>query len=209
MPPGRFRRHPVGRMKQRLIVAAAVGVVILGALGLYSYRTAGQQPAPQVQRLQVNIVDLKPDLIDAWIDVQTKQTMPALQKAGVARRDVYQAALGRLGRFIAVRPVGNFAERDNSAPLDRALGAVGVKQYNEAVRKLIDAETTYVIQRISDASYDPNPEAIYKILVLSSNHIAPGRGPDYVNYLKGEILPLQQKAQTKRYLVSQVVFGGD
>src|SRR5262249_15977995 len=86
---------------------------------------------------------------------------------------------------------------------------VGVKQYNEAVRKLIDAETTYVIQRISDASYDPNPEAIYKILVLSSNHIAPGRGPDYVNYLKGEILPLQQQAQTKRYLVSQVVFGGD
>jgi len=45
--------------------------------------------------------------------------------------------------------------------------------------------------------------------VLSNNHVAPGRGPDYVNYLKTEILPLQPKAQAKRYLVSQVVFGGD
>jgi plasmid stabilization system protein ParE len=197
-----------GHMKQRLTVVAAV-VLILGAIGMYSFRSSGQQPAPQVQRLQVNIVDVKPDMINAWIDFQTKQTVPALQKAGVARRDVYQAALGRVGRFIAVRPVGTFAERDSPAPLERALGAAGAREYNDAVRKMIADETTYVIQRIPDASYDPIPDAIYKILVLSQNHVAPGRGADYLNYVRTEILPLQQKAQAKRFLVSQIVFGGD
>jgi len=195
-------------MKQRFLLAAAV-VVILGAIGAYSFRSSGQQPAPQPQRLQVNIVDVKPDLIDAWIDFQTKQTLPALKKGGVVRRDVYQSATGRVGRFIAVRPVGPFAERDDPSPLERALGVAGTKDYYSTVRKMIDTETTYVIQRIADASFDPNPEAIYKVLVLSSNHIAPGRNADYLNYVRADVLPLQQKAQTKRYLVSQVIFGGD
>src|SRR5262245_11994338 len=195
-------------MKQRVMLAAAV-VVILGAIGAYSFRSSGQQPPPQVQRLQVNIVDVKPDMIDAWIDFQTKQTIPALKKGGVVRRDVYQSEIGRVGRFIAVRPVGSFADRDNPSPLERALGAAGTKEYYSTVRKMIAAETTYVIQRVADASFDPNPDAIYKILVLSSNHIAPGRGTDYLNYIRSDILPLQQKGQTKRYLVSQVVFGGD
>ena len=195
-------------MKQRLMLAAAV-IVILGAIGTYSFRSSGQQPPPQVQRIQVNIVDVKPDMIDAWIDFQTKQTVPTLKKGGVVRRDVYQSEIGRVGRFIAVRPVGTFADRDNPSPLIRALGEAGAKEYYSTVRKMIAAETTYVIQRVADASFDPNPDAIYKVLVLSSNHIAPGRGADYLNYLRTDILPLQQKAQTKRYLVSQVVFGGD
>src|SRR5712691_870163 len=107
-------------MKQRLMVAAAV-VVILGAIGMYSFRSAGQQPAPQAQRLQINIVDVKPDMIDAWIDMQAKQTVPALIKGGVVRRDVYQAAIGHTGRFIAARPIGTNAERDSPNAIEKGL----------------------------------------------------------------------------------------
>ena len=195
-------------MKQRLMVAAAV-VVILGAIGMYSFRSAGQQPPPQAQRLQINIVDVKPDMIDAWIDIQASQAVPALTKGGVARRDVYQAAIGRLGRFIAARPVGNNAERDSPNAIEKALGAAGAKAYFQKIRAMVANETTYVVERVSEATYDPNPEAIYKVLVLSSNHIAPGRVADYINFVKTDILPVQQKGQTKRYAVSRVVFGGD
>jgi hypothetical protein len=196
-------------MKQRLLTAVAIVAVVLGVWAAYSSRSSGQQPTPPVQRSSVNVVRVKPDMIDAWMDFQAKQTVPALKKAGVVQRDVYQAAYGPQGEFRVVTPIGKFADRDNPSPIERALGAAGAKEYNDALRKTIASSTSYVIQAIPDASFDPSPNATYKILVLSTNHIAPGRIGDYLSYLRNDILPVQKKGQVKRYLVSQVVFGGD
>ena len=193
---------------RRLMFVITV-VVILGVVGFYTFRSSGQQQPAPAQRLQINIVDVKPDMIDAWIDMQAKQTVPTLIKGGVVRRDVYQSVIGRVGRFVAARPVGAFAERDTPNAIEKALGAAGAKEYFQKIRAMVADETTYVIQRVPEASYDPNPDAIYRVLLVSFNHIAPGRTTDYFNYLKNDILPVQQKAQTKRYNVSRAVFGGD
>jgi len=189
---------------------AAVIAVLVGIAVMYSLRTAGQQPAPQVQRSQVNVTWVKPDMIDEFLDFQVKQTLPALKKAGVPQRDLYQSVLGPAFEFRSVTPITNFAERDSFAsPIEKALGAAGYKEYNAAVRKLITSQQISVIQSIADASYDPNPNATFRILVLSMDHVAPGRETEYLNYQKNDILPLQQKGQVKRRLVNQVVFGGD
>ena len=197
-------------MKKRLLVSAAVIAVLVGISIAYSLPTAGQQPAPQVQRSQVNVTRVKPDMVDEFIDFQIKQTVPALKKAGVPRRDLYQSTLGPLYEFRSITPITSLADRDTVAsPIEKALGAAGYKEYNAAVRKLITSQQTYVTQSIADASYDPNPNAAYKILVLSVNRIAPGRNGEYMNYLKNDLLPVEKKAQVKRWLVSQVVYGGD
>ena len=196
-------------MKQRLTIAAVV-VVILGAIGMYSFRSAGQQPVPQVQRLQVNIVDVKPDMIDAWIDFQAKQTLPALKKIGVVQRDVYQAAYGPAGRFLAVTPLNKFADRDNpQGPIVRALGEAAAKTYNDTVRKMVASQRTIVIEPIPDASFNPSPDATYKVVVLSINHVAPGRGTDFLNYVRNDLLPVQKKGEVKRFTVSHTLFGED
>jgi hypothetical protein len=194
--------------QQRLMIAGAV-VVILGALGIYSFQSSGQQPVQQAPRIQVNIVDVKPDMIDAWIEFQTQQTVPALKKAGVMQRDVYQTALGPLGRFLAVTPIGKFADRDNPGTIERALGAAGAKAYTETDRKLIAGRTTLAVEMIPDASFDPNPDAIYKVLVLSINHVAPGRGADFVNYVRNDLMPVQKKGQVKRFSIGHTLFGRD
>jgi hypothetical protein len=191
------------------VFAAAIVVAILGIWATYSARSSGQQPAPQVQRSTVNVVRVKPDMVDAWIEFQKSQTIPALKKAGVMQREVYQSAYGPLGEFRLVTPLNKLADRDNPSPIERALGAAGAKEYNDAVRKLIASQTTYVTQAIADASYDPKPDATYNILVLSMNHVAPGRMGDYRNYLINDLLPIQKQGQVKRFLVTQVVFGGD
>ena len=123
-------------MKQRLFAAVAIVAVVVGVWAAYSIRSSGQQPTPAVQRSSVNVVRVKPDMIDAWIDFQAKQTVPALKKAGVAQRDVYQAAYGPQGEFRVVTPIGKFADRDNPSPIERALGAAGAKEYNDALRKM-------------------------------------------------------------------------
>jgi hypothetical protein len=46
-------------------------------------------------------------------------------------------------------------------------------------------------------------------MVLSFVHTTPGRGADYVSYIKNDLLPVQKKGDVKRFLVNQVMFGGD
>jgi len=195
-------------MTKRLI-AAAVVVVILGILAATTARSSGQQSPPPAPRSQVNVVHVKPDMIDTWVAFQTARTIPALKKAGIVQRDVYEAAYGPLGEFRLVTPLNKFGDRDNPSAIERALGAAAAREYNDAQRKLITSQTTYVIQAIPEASYDPTPDASFKILVLSINHVAPGRGGDYQNFIKTDLLPIQKQGQVKRFTVSQVIFGGD
>lgn len=193
-------------MRKRLALSAAVCVGVSVASALHG---AAQQPAPPT-RSSVTVVRLKPDMVDAWVDFQAKRTIPALKKAGITQRDVYRSAYGQAFEFRIVQPAGKFAERDNPAsPIERALGAPAAKEYADTLRKMIASQQTWIIQGVADASFDPNPDAIHKILVLTTTHIAPGRAADYVNYLKGDLMPAQKKGQAKRFLASRVLFGGD
>ena len=195
-------------MKHRLIQTAFGGLMLV-VTGMYSGAASGQQSGSSPQRSQVTVVRVKPDMIDAWIDFQTKRTIPALKKAGVTQRTVYQSAFGNLGEFRLVTPIAKFADRDNPSPIERALGAAGAKEYNDAYRKLIVSSTVYVTQALPDVRLDPNPDANYKVLVLSTIHVTPGHATEYLNYLQSDILPIEKKGETKRFTVSRVVFGGD
>jgi len=195
-------------MQKRVVLSAAVTVVCVGVAVASSLHGVAQQAAPT--RSSVTVVRVKPDMVDAWVDFQAKRTIPALKKAGITQRDVYRSAYGQAFEFRIVQPIGKFADRDNPAsPIERALGAPAAKEYNDALRKMITNQQTWIIQSAADASFDPNPDAIHKILVLTTTHVAPGRAADYLNYLKADLLPAQKKGLAKRFLVSRVLFGGD
>ena len=195
-------------MQKRIVLSAAVTAVCLGVSVASSLCAVAQQPAPT--RSSVTVVRVKPDMVDAWVDFQAKRTVPMLKKAGIAQRDVYRSAYGQGFEFRIVQPIAKFADRDNpTSPVERALGAPAAKDYNDTLRKMIANQQTWIIEGAADASLDPNPNAIHKILVLTTTHIAPGRAPDYLNYIKADLLPAQKKGQAKRFLVSRVLFGGD
>jgi len=196
-------------MTHRLIRTAAFGVLMLVLASAFSERTSGQQTSSQPARAQVTIVRVKPDMIDAWLDFQAKRTVPALKKAGVVERDVYQAAYGNLGEFRVVTPIDKLADRDNPSPIERALGPAGAKEYNDTLRKMIATSTTSVVLRLPDLRLDPKPDAMYKLLVLSTVHVMPGHVTEYLNFLQNEILPVERKGETKRMIVSRVALGGD
>ena len=194
-------------MRQRSLAAAAIAAFV-GVSVVYSARVVAQQPAPT--RSSVTVVRVKPDMIDAWADFQAKRTIPAIKKAGTTQRDVYQSIYGTAGEYRIVTPISKFADRDNpQGPIVRALGEAGAKEYNDTLRKMLVSSTTTIIQGVTDASFDPSPNAIHPILVLTVNHVAPGRVGDYLGLLNGEILAANKKGMAKRYLVSRVTFGGD
>ena len=194
-------------MRQLRFAAAGIAALV-GASVVYSARVVAQQPAPT--RSSVTVVRVKPDMIDAWVDFQAKRTLPAIKKAGTTQRDVYQSIYGTAGEYRIVTPMSKFADRDNpQGPIVRALGEAGAKEYNDTLRKMLVSTATTIIQSVADASFDPSPNAIYPLLVLTVNHVAPGRAGDYLGLLQGDILAANKKGMAKRYLVSRVTFGGD
>lgn len=187
-------------------LAAAVSVSVVS-----SGRLAAQPAQPNgPQKSSVTVVQVRPEAVDAWRDFQAKQTVPALQKAGVTQRDVYESIYGPTGQFRIVQPVVKYADRDNpQAPIVRALGEAAARTYTDALRKMQASAMTTVIESIPDASYDPNPNAVYPVLVLTRLHVAPGRVSDFLAYLHGERSAAIKKGQAKRELISRVQFGGD
>lgn len=193
-------------MTKRCVVTMAAAVV--GASVVSSAGITAQQPARLLN--SVTVVRVKPEAVDAWLDFQAKRTIPAIKKAGTTQRDVYETIYGTLGEYRIVTPLANFANRDNpQGPIVRALGEAAAKEYNDTLRKMLVSSTTTIIEGIADASYDPNPNTIHPVLVLTTSHVAPGRVADYLAFLRGERLAAVKKGESPRDLVSRVLFGGD
>lgn len=185
-------------------VAAAVSLSFLSSGQL----AAQQSAAPQ--KTSVTVVQVRPEAIEAWRDFQAKQTVPALKKIGVAQRDVYESIYGQAAQFRVVQPLAKYADRDNpQGPIVRALGEAPARAYNETLRKMQASAATTIIESVPDVSYDPNPNAVYPVLILTRLHVAPGRVNDFLAYLHGERAAAIKKGQAKRELVSRVMFGGD
>ena len=186
-----------------VLLAAALGVSLVS-----SGRLAAQQSAPR--KSSVTIVQVRPEALDAWRDFQEKQTIPALKKAGITQRDVYGSIYAPGGQFRVVQPLAKYADRDNpQSPIERALGSPAFRIYNESIRKLQASTNTTILESVADASYDPNPNAVYPVLVLTRYHVVPGKAAEFVAWVRGDRAAAIKKGQAKRELVSRVVFGGD
>jgi len=117
-------------MHQRF--AAVLLAAAFGASVVSSGRVAAQQSAPQ--KNAVTIVQVRPEAVPAWREFQATQTVPALRKAGVAQRDVYEPIYAPAGQFRVVQPLAKFADRDNpQPPIAVALGEAAFRTYGEAL----------------------------------------------------------------------------
>jgi len=189
-----------------VLLAAAVGVSLVSVSS--GSLQAQQNNTPQ--RNAVTLVQVKLDSVPAWRDFQEKQTVPALKKAGITTRDVYEPIYAPAAQFRVVQPIVKYADRDNPVgPIVRALGEAPARAYNETLSKMQASATTTIIQALPEVSYDPNPNAIHPVLVLTRLHVAPGRVDDFMAYLRGDRAAAIKKGQAKRELISRVVFGGD
>ena len=199
----------------------SVGLVsVIGVALWLGYAASAQTPAQKAaqttkeaavapQLLAVNVVHVKPELALEWEEFQKKETIPTLQKAGVRERDAWRTAIGEAYEVAFVTPMANLAVRDEPNPMVKALGEEGARAYAAKNRRFIASSRSFVIRTRPDLSYAPTSSEPPKLAVLSSLSIAPGRVTDYENHVKTDVLPIQKRAQSLGYLVSQTIFGGD
>ena len=213
-------------MVRRIVVVAMVAVS-LAAVGTHltaqqsapKTATAAQTPAakqaPQpasatpLPRVAVTIVQIKPDLVDEWLEFQKNETIPTLRKGGVTGRTGLVTAFGESFEYVFLTPLTSFAERDGESPIVKALGQDGARAFAQKNRRFIAHQRTFVATVRPDLSYQPTPTASLPIAVVSSYSIATGHNADFENYIKNDLTPAHKQLKTGGFMVQQALFGGD
>jgi hypothetical protein len=193
--------------KRQLVASAILSVVVVGAsaVALAQSKTASKEP----QWLIVSITKLNPGATSEYIDIQTKEVMPAQKKGGGAGRQAWSSGIsGPPREFVYIAPIVSFAQFDKPSPLVAALGQEGANALNAKIAKLADPQKTMIVRTRPDLSYQPNPSAAPSALALVSIvDVVPGRRSDFEAFVKKDVLAAMQQAKVKSYSVLEIVYG--
>lgn len=199
------------------VLAVATMALMLGAslpAGLaqntFSVSSSIQDPPTTPQWLGLTSVRVKPEMLTEFQNFTRNQTNPALRKAGVEWREVWQntAAAGDAFEFVIVSQMGKFAEFDEPNPIEKALGPQGSAAWFAKAGSLVSSVQRYLIRTRPDLGNLAQMTSPPKLAVLTTYSITPGRNLEFENYLKNDLAPVMKQGKAN-FLVSQVVFGGD
>jgi hypothetical protein len=194
-------------MKRSLLGSAILGaLVVMGTIAT----SAQQKPASQdSQWLMVSVTKLAPGATAEYIDVQTKEVMPAQRKGGSPGRQAWSSGIsGPPREFVYITPITSFAQFDKPSPMVTALGQQGADALNAKLAKLADPQKTMIVRTRPDLSYQPNPSAAPSALALVSIvDVVPGRRIDFEAFIKKDVVPAMQQAKVKGYSVMEIVYG--
>jgi hypothetical protein len=197
-----------GSHRVRLVLAAATAAVIAMLQPI-----AAQTPAPDPMKprlLQLSVVTLRPDMVNAYIDFQKSDVIPALQKGGVKWRDSFRTAVfGDIFQVAHVTDVTGLDQYDSPPPVRKALGDAGYAAYQAKVGSMVSSVKTYLIRTRPDLSYVADPAAPQpKLLILTTVDVAADKIAEFETFLKSDWLPALKSGGGKSYRVSQVIYGG-
>lgn len=162
----------------------------------------------------VAVVRVRPDMVTEWQDLQKNVVNPALKKAGMKERSVFETAVfGEAYEYVIVTPIASFAQYDDAmSPLRKALGEREYRDYQAKSRRCVVSAHTYAELSRPDLSYMGKVASMTgppKLAVVNSISVMPGRVAAFENIVKADIVPIMKKADVIGYFVNQSMFGGD
>ena len=197
----------------RRLMGSMIAVVIVGiGIGVRAQAPRpAQSPQPTRNWSLVNIVTLKPDMVNEWVEFQKSQTIPAQKRGGVTMRSTWQdgAPFGEGFTYAIVTPIPKFVDFDQPPLITRTLGAEAARTYNEKLRRMIDHSRTIGIQDRAELSIQPAATAKIVGAILNNVVVVNGHAAQYEAYIKDDLLPVLKRGNVLGYQVARTVFGGD
>jgi hypothetical protein len=175
---------------RHLPLCASILMVLmpLAVSDLHAQAAAG----PASTRLLVTRYTLKPDHVAAWLELEKHEVLPALKKAGVQHRAVYETVLGDRPEYTSVRPLAGFEEFDGPDPLARALGESGAARLQARLAECTQSVHRSIENRRDDFFIDPgNAQVQY----ASKYRAMPGKSQAYMEFFRTEMMPVMLKAK--------------
>jgi len=179
-------------MKTRLSLLGSLATL---AVSMQVLCQAQSESGPAPVRVRTQIVRVKPDMVNEWIDLQKNEVVPALKKGGVVTRTVYQTNIGNGFEFMIVTPFAKFAEFDADGAQLKALGAAGNARLGEKQRKCIESTSNWVSTQLPALSNNPNNIFSAPKSILTRIRVAPGKMQEFQALIKSDLLPAFKKGK--------------
>ncbi len=147
-------------------------------------------------------------MVGTYQDLIKNELIPALKKAGVAYRWTWaNGPMGQGFMFVGVQPVTSYAQYDQGNPMQRAIGADGVANYNAKIRPTMVSTHTYIQTLRQDLSIQSNSPTAPPLAQVQTFQIASGKGNDFTSIMTSEYLPNYKKAGVKDFWAYAINFG--
>jgi hypothetical protein len=173
-----MKRHVVG-----LVIAVVAALLVSGSVPV----TRAQETMPW---MRVDILEVIPQELNEFIEVQLEQVNPALQRAGVAWRSAWRTAeFGNQYERMFVTPMDDLADLDRGGPLAFALDRRDRERIEDRVRRTISGHRTYALRYRPELSVESPNAGGLALAWITTLEVAPGRLADWQAFMR-ERLPL-------------------
>ena len=196
----------VGSLSRHFLAA---GAVWFGLTNGFAPRCFGQTGHGGNEMLEITSYKIKPDMSMEW-EALVKTAVPALKKAGVPMVSFWHTAGFGEDEWFAAVPIEKFAQFDSPSPFVRALGEAGaIRLHAMAVKCFAEQPRSKAVRFREELSIMQPMTEPPGIAVLTTVHVAFGRGPEFEAILKGDVVPAMKKAGMTGFWVYDTVLGGD
>lgn len=165
-------------------VVALFGSCLVASVVLWSDGLRAQDGAAP-DWLRVNVVNVVPERLDDYLELQLDEVTPALQEAGVPWRSVWQTAeFGNSYEMQFVTPLGDLAEYDSGGPLARVLSPDRLGRLVDRLRRSTVSRRSYAVQYRPELSVESAESSGLFLARLTTLEIAPGREAAWTEFLE-------------------------
>ncbi len=197
------------RLKGPKAIALIVVIVALAIAAIVTVSRAQAPAQPLPPRVQVTVIQLKPDMMTTWEDLQKNEMIPAQKKASLPwRQTLANGASGQGFTRVTIVPLANYAQLDMPGFIQRAVSAEANANYNAKLRQTIESQHTWIQTLQADLSIQSNAATMQPLSVVQTVELLPGKGADFAASMKEDYLPPYKKAGVKDYWVFDTNQGG-
>ena len=165
------------------------------------------QTVPQPLLVQVARVNVKPDRVQEWLEIE-KQYSEAYKKGGGTFRYVYRNSAGNPFEYMVTSGVANYANLDEKSPYAKGMTDGEFARIQARRNQCVDSVRTTYERTIPELGIQAPAGSVRKIFRVTRIAVRSGMDDQYLAIMKNEYLPALKKAGVKSLLVRRVEWGG-
>ena len=149
--------------------------------------------------LRVDIVQVVPERLEDYIELQLNEVTPGLQEAGIPWRSVWRTAeFGNSYELQFFTPLGDLADYDVGGPLARVMELGKYQRLVDRLRRFTVSRESYAIQYHADLSVESDEVGSLFLARVTTVQVAPGRTAEWKAFLERNL---------SRFRGADLVFG--
>ena len=142
---------------------------------------------------RVDIIQVIPDRLNDFIDLQVDDLIPAYKRAGVPFRSVWQTAeFGNTYERVFATPIASMADFDRGGPLAVALDPDRLARIAEEFRRYLVSRQSFAVRYRPDLSIESADVSGRALAQLTTVQIAPGRGAEWEAFFRQNLEQFRQ-----------------